>query len=246
MLPARAAVASKGDSSEGRGDDTSVGLGASRSALDARFSSVPPPPIAHGASPFRARGIIFRADLERVERQIPGGAPAVARAIGDAALEKFFSQHFALGGWYDMLPLLALGKAVARMRGIPFSQYARESAHGHAEYALRGFSGIVLRSISPETIAVWMPRITGWYHDFGDISVRAVGPGHVRGVRTGIPEALIFGWSVSSMEFTEEVLRRCGASDARASALGAEEEGMRAGSKVFRLAFDVRWTDRAR
>jgi hypothetical protein len=150
-------------------------------------------------------------------------------------------QRFHQATTYDIVPLAYLSLYAARARGISILQLGRENGTYHADRALTGFSGIVLKLLSHEAIALWLPRISAWYHDFGHIETRSAAPGLVRGVRVGMPRICVQQWAVTAMEFAEHVLERCGARDVRVSVFEPEQEGQRHGQPLFRVPFELRW-----
>jgi hypothetical protein len=202
-------------------------------------------PFAWGASPFHARGSVYREEIVLADRLLEkAGQPRsldVLKKQGDAKLDAFMGQKFASTEWYDVMPVLYFTSAVARARGVSFTQHVRDSAVAHASNALTGFTSVILKMLSNESVATWMPRISGWYHDFGKVETKVIGPCHVRGVRTGLPAVFVQAWSITAMHFAEHVLAHAGAREPRAHTLEAIEDGEREGVKLYRVTFDVKW-----
>jgi hypothetical protein len=212
---------------------------------DAIFTLPPRPPFRWGTSPFHARGSVYREEIALSDRLLEkAGQPRaleVAKGQGDPALDAYLAQRFSTTDWYDIMPVLYFAATVARARGVPFSQHVRDTAIAHAESALSGFTSIVLRLVSNESVATWLPRISGWYHDFGTVETKVVGARQVRGVRSGLPFPYVQPWSITAMEFAEHVLARSGAKDPRAHTLDAEPDGSRDGCALYRVSFEVKW-----
>ncbi len=210
---------------------------------DPLFALSPKSPFRWGASPFHARGVIYSEEIAVANRFLGGNALGAIHRVGagDPGLEAFIGQKFSSLEWYDGVPGVYFAAAVARARGISFNQHMRDVALAHAARAVTGFSGIILKLISNEAVASWLPRVSAWYHDFGGADSKVIGPGHVRGTRWGMPQFLVQGWSVSAMHFTEAVLAKAGAKEPRAHALGAEPDGESHGQPLYRIAFDVTW-----
>jgi hypothetical protein len=190
------------------------------------------------------RGVVYRDSLAMAERLLSPRGLTVAELLrqqGDAALEAFLGQRFSATDWYDIYPSIHLAPIVARACGMSIAQHMRASAVQHAEWALGGFTSIILRLLSNETVASWIPRISAWYHDFGRVETRVVGERQVRGTRSGLPIFTVQGWSVVGMHFTEHVLTHAGAKAPRTHLLGAEPDGERAGCPLYRVTFDVQW-----
>jgi hypothetical protein len=217
------------------------------SVHDALFALPPRTPFPWGTSPFHARGSVYREEVALADRLLEkAGQPRALEVLkkhGDAKLEAFLAQRFASTEWYDLMPVLYFAAVVARARGVPFTQHVRDSAVAHAANALTGFTAVVLRLVSNESVATWLPRISGWYHDFGGVETKVVGPRHVRGVRFGLPAVYVQPWAITAMYFAEHVLARIGAKEPRAHTLDALEDGERDGVKLYRVTFDVKWED---
>lgn len=211
------------------------------SIYDPTFVMPSRPPFRWGASPFLSRGVIYNEELALAQKAFDGKALDLVRRTGDAALEAFLSQRFSTLDWYDALPLVFFGVTLARARGLTQNQYIRDVTLAHAARAMSGFSGIVLKLISTEAVAMWLPRASAWYNNFGPAETKVVGERHVRGVRTGVPQCMVQGWSVSATHFIETVLAQSGARGPRAHTLEVEREGEREGHPVYRIAFDVTW-----
>jgi hypothetical protein len=206
---------------------------------DPVFTLSAKPPFRWGTSPFRARGTIYKEEIAVADKALGGRALDVVKI--DPALAAFIAQPFSTLDWYDCVPIVYFGAAVARARGVSFSQHVRDVTFAHAAKALAGFSGVVLKLISNEAVATWLPRASAWYHDFGAAESKVVGPGHVRGYRTGMPHFMVQGWSLSAMTFTETVLAKVGAKEPRAHTLVAEQDGAKDGHPTYRIGFDVTW-----
>ena len=212
------------------------------SVFDPMFAVPAQTPFRWGTSPFHARGVLYNEELAAAQKILGGKVLESVRQAGDSTLEAFLAQRFSTLEWYDTLPLVFLGVIVARARSMPLNQHIRDVAEAHAARALTGFSGVVLRLVSTEAVATWLPRASSWYHDFGAAEAKVVGEGHVRGVRRGMPLWLVQGWSIAATHFVETVLSRSGARDPRAHTLGAEPDGSRDGHPLYRITFDITWT----
>jgi hypothetical protein len=211
------------------------------SIYDPIFGMPTRPPFRWGTSPFHARGVLYNEEVALAQKAFAGKAFEIVRRAGDPSLETFLSQRFSTLEWYDAFPLIYFGVAMARARGLALNHYIREVTEAHAARALSGFSGIVLRLVSTEAVATWLPRASAWFNDFGGAETKVVGERHVRGFRTGVPQCMVQGWSVSATHFIETVLAQSGARGPRAHTLEAEPDGSRDGHPVYRIAFDITW-----
>lgn len=169
-------------------------------------------PFAPGLSPFRIKGIAYRGHVEYASRHIPGGVAAVNETFGNKALKYFFEQQFLAATWYDVLPMVPLWHACARVLKQPAVEFLRVRTRHQAEGDLRGVYRWILKVASPETVALRMPRAVGQYLDFGttEATVRRPGVVHVR--RTGIPLFLAPWFGIVAETFLTVALEIAGAS----------------------------------
>jgi hypothetical protein len=212
-----------------------------RSWLDPYFSIPETSPFPIGASPFRQRGSVYAQNIEFWGSVVPGGMSAFAARLKDPLLERFISQRFEWGMLYDALPSALVTAAVARERGVPLYQHLREHGSFLAARTFTGFSAVLLRVLSTETVATWLPRLSSAFHDFGKVEGAPVGPGLVRGVRTGMPRMFMHVWGITAAEVVEQTLARSGAKSPHCRVLEPESEGLVSGYEVFRVPFEVKW-----
>jgi hypothetical protein len=197
-----------------------------------------------GASPFHMRGVAYRDSMARADDLLAQRGTSVAELLrqqGDPVLQAFLTQRFAATEWYDIYPSVHFAPKLAKACGLSLAQHMRASAVLHGDWAMRGFTSIILKLVSNEAVASWIPRIASWYHDFGRTEAAVVGERRVRGVRSGLPVFAVQGWAILGMHFTEHVLAQAGALDPRAHALDAEPDGEREGCPLYRVTFDITW-----
>jgi hypothetical protein len=212
-----------------------------RTASDPFFRLPEVIPNMPGSSPFRMKGDSYNAAQIFLNGRVPGGFPAVVAAM-TPEMQVFFKQTFRPGDWYDVMPNPYMHMIAARLRSVPFRTHIRDNGTWHAEYAMRGPLRALLSVLSHDTVAKWLPRISATYHDFGKCETRAVSPGKVRGVRTGMPRPLVPWYTVLSASFCEKALSIVGAGNPRMLFGAVEPEGSRAGHEIYSLHFDIVWT----
>jgi hypothetical protein len=212
-----------------------------RTWLDPYFSIPAQSPFPIGRSPFRQRGQVYVRNLVFWNAAIPGGVAALCAQMRDPAMARFLQQRFAPSELYDALPSALATAAIARLRKISTYQCLRELGAFQADDAFGGFSGVLLRLLSNETVATWLPRLSASFHDFGSIETKVAGPGVVRGVRYGMPRMFLQVWGTTATEITERILSRAGAVSPRCLVLEPEPDGDVEGYEVFRVPFEVRW-----
>ncbi len=210
------------------------------SVLEPYFAPPASLPFAAGESPFRQKGSAWLGDLEYLSGVVPGGIEGLKASL-EPSLRAFVSTPFRASEWYDVFPNPLMMMAAARLRRMPFIEHQRDVGRWHAK---RGFGGIyraLLRFVSNQNVALWGPRVSGLYHEFGRFETRVSGPKEVQGVRRGVPRGLVQWLAVTSAAFTEEALCLAGASVAKAEFTRATQVGSEAGQALFDLDVVITW-----
>lgn len=203
------------------------------------------PPLSHpfpaGTSPFRQKGNGYIGDFAHLDTCVPGGAKAVVASITDPGTRIFFAQRFRASDWYDAFPGVTLHAAAAQLRGVPFAEHRRQVGAYHAATAGSVYRALLL-VLSNEAIAIWGPRVSSIYFEFGKFETRASAHNEVTGVRRGMPAGLVQNTMHGSKGFTEETLRLAGAKSVSFE-IGAVETGGRLHAQtLYDAAIRVRWT----
>jgi hypothetical protein len=172
---------------------------------------------------------------------VPGGASAVLAGVPDPAARAFLSQRFRASEWYDAFPGVMLEATAARLRGLPFEQHRRQTGTWHAARATRGVYSALFKLVSSESVALWAPRISSMYFEFGKAETRVVGPSAVDGWWRGLPCELAQSVAYASAGFCTEALRRTGAHDPVVTLHEVEADGMSHGREVVRVRLRMRW-----
>lgn len=187
------------------------------------------------------KGDSYNAAMLFLNSRVPGGFSAIVAAM-PREMATFFKQPFHPSEWYDVVPNPYMHTIAARLRGIPFRAHIQDNGSWHADHAMRGPLRTFLRVLSNESVAVWLPRISARYHDFGKCETKPIAPGKVRGSRTGMPRPLVPWFTALSAAFCEKALHIGGATNARMLYGQAEPEGSRGGQDIFTLHFEVTWS----
>lgn len=197
-------------------------------------------PIAPGTSPFRMKGDSYNAAMLFLNSRVPGGFPAVVAQMSPE-LQAFFKQSFRPSDWYDVVPNPYMHTIAAKLRGIAFREHILDNGSWHADHAMRGPLRALLRVLSHESVALWLPRISATYHDFGKCETKPIGAGKIRGVRTGMPRPLVPWYTVLSSAFCEKALMLGGAKNPKMLFGNAQPEGTRGGQDIYSLHFEISW-----
>jgi hypothetical protein len=199
-----------------------------------------PPPVAPGTSPYRAKGLMYRALTTYADATVPGGWQAVVASL-PADLARFAAQPFLAGGWYDFLPVVSLTVRAAELAGTPHDAWLTAASRAAAAEQARGLYRFLLSFVSDEKIALWMPQLTARYFDFGTLRAERVSPGHVRTVRVGTPAFCAHWYRVCGAEYVLAAidLARGTTGSARvASRVTATERDPASGLPVVTIEFD--------
>ncbi len=197
-------------------------------------------PFPVGTSPFRQKGNAFRGDLAYFDTCVPGGSAAVLKAVTDPATRAFLAQKFVSSEWYDAFPNVQMQQIAARLRGLTFEEHRRRTGAFHAE-EMNGLYRALLRIVSNESVATWVPRINALYWNFGKTETKIAGPNEVRGVRRGTPKGLLQWLAWASIGFSEATLRLAGARNPVTVFDDVEIDGKEAGQETCSVRVRITW-----
>lgn len=201
-----------------------------------------PPGFSADGSGFRVKGALYRGAFEFYESHVPGGLAATLDALLDDTVRAFFQQPFLAGSWYDVLPMMPLALAAARVKGVPYAGMLRERGRLQAEADLGGIHKRLLDVGSPDELLSRLPRATSQYFDFGTTEVEAVRPGLVVGRRTRMP-AMLATWHTSGTEgYLLGALERVGASQPRVRWKNPIEESSNGPLSTVTIPFEITWS----
>lgn len=211
------------------------------SIFDPMFGPPRALPFPAGASPFRQKGNGYIGDFAHLDTCVSGGAKAVVAALPDPGCRLFFGQKFKSSEWYDAFPGAMLHATAAQMRGVSYAEHRRQVGAYHASAAGSVYRAL-LHVLSNEAIAIWGPRVSSIYFEFGKFETRASGPREVTGFRRGMPAGLVQSTMFGSRGFTEETLRLAGAKAAKFDIGAVEPAGHLHAQALFDAAIRVTWT----
>src|SRR5688572_10686367 len=178
-----------------------------------------------GTSPFHVRGSAYGSALKHVSETVPGGLDRLREACSDPGLRTFMDQLFEAYGWYDVLPMVPLSELIAGLMGIDVERYLVERTREQARRDLAGLTRLLMRAVSARTVAVFLPKLTARYHDWGRIDARLPGPRRVETVRTGVPQPLRAWYATMACTFAETALEIAGAPSPRVVLHSSEPDG---------------------
>ncbi|MGH7294554.1 MAG: protein kinase domain-containing protein [Polyangiaceae bacterium] len=206
-----------------------------------RFDPDAPLPCAPGESPFHIKGMPYRGVVRFIEKAIPGGLPAFCDALPDERLRAFMRQPFLATGRYDVLPMVPLFSAVARMLGAPFEDFVRQAAAMQCAYDAKTVFRMLFRGHEPGAVAERYSRLNGTYYDFGRYSGTALGPARVVLETDGVP-AYLFAWfGPMHLAYAEEAVRVTGARSSRSALMSVEASGKSGPYPLVRSRGELSW-----
>ncbi len=196
-------------------------------------------PFPAGTGPFRQKGNGYLGDFAHFDLCVPGGAKAVVAALPEAS-RAFFSQRLRPSDWYDAFPGATLHAVAARLRSVPYAEHRRQVGVYHAGAAGSVYRAL-LRVVSNENVAMWGPRVSSLYFEFGRFETRVAGPRLVEGTRRGVPAGLVQSVLHGSKGFTEETLRLAGAKTASFEIGEVLLQGRSYGQDLYDVSIRVAW-----
>jgi hypothetical protein len=196
---------------------------------------------AQGADPaFRAKGLVFLGAREFYAAHLPGGCEAV-RALLPPATLAFFDQRFLSGSWYDVMPILPISVAAARVAGMSHTRIVRENATWMAKRDLRGIYRLIVAVASVEMVVERLPDLSLRYFDFGSADGSMVGEKLFESNRLGIPAPLVDWFATAASGFIPVALESAGAKNVRVRGLGHAPDGHAHGVALMRTKFQITW-----
>lgn len=210
--------------------------------LDPLFAAPWSSPFLPGEGPFRQKGNGYIGDLDYLDANLAGGRKAAIDAIASEAMRKFLTQRFVSSEWYDAYPCAVLHATAARLRGVAFTEHRKDVGAYHASAAMNVMYRLLLRVVSNQSVALWGPRISSIYFEFGKSETRVVGPHEVRGTRAGVPAGLVQFVVFASKGFCERALLLAGARTSCMDIDDVHRQGDAHGQAVYTTSLTIRWS----
>jgi hypothetical protein len=181
--------------------------------------------------------------LDYLDAKVAGGRKAVTDAVASQPLRTFLEQPFVASEWYDAYPCAVLHATAARLRGVAFTDHRREVGAYHATAAMNAIYRSLLRVVSNQSVALWGPRISSIYFEFGKSETRVVGPNEVSGIRHGVPAGLVQFVVFASKGFCEQALLLAGAQTSIMEIHDVQQEGNAHGQALYKTSLTIRWNE---
>jgi serine/threonine protein kinase len=199
-------------------------------------------PCAPGASPFHIKGLAYRGVLRFVEARLPGGLDALNGELDDERIVSFLRQPILAASWYDLLPLLPINVALARMLDKPLDVLGREQGAAQARFDVERLYRRLFDALNFDNVPVILARFERQYYDFGDGLGELVAPGHVRYRRLGVPEFVASWFVPMHTAYAEQMLRMKGATFVESTASAPAPAGTRETFPVVDFETHLLWS----
>ena len=196
-------------------------------------------PFAPGQSPFRTKGLTYRAHLAYIEAHVPGGSAAVNANFSEQSVGAFFEQPFTAGGWYDVFPLVAAGGVCARLLALPLDTFLRRRAQQQVEQDFGGIYQYIAKMVSGGLLLKGISAGLGRYFDFVTAASEKFPDGSIQITIHGVPECMADWFRIANSAYIESALAASGHPGCRINstlqATEARSHGLPSSDVVLRL-----------
>jgi tRNA A-37 threonylcarbamoyl transferase component Bud32 len=215
-------------------------------ATDTLVGAVPPPapelPCEAGTSTFHIKGIAYRGVMRLVERRVPGGLATLDEELGSAGLSAFVRTAFLAASRYDILPMLPVNVAIARILGKSLDAVAAAQGIAQARYDARHMFRRPFEEMTLDMLPAFLVRHAMQYFEAGELLAEVAGPGHVVVHRRRLPAYVLPWLTAIQVAYAEELVRLKGGKSVDATARTPVEAGTRKGVALVDVDVDLRWT----
>jgi serine/threonine protein kinase len=199
-------------------------------------------PCPPGASPFHIKGIAYRGLVRLIEQRLPGGIEGLAGELDDERILPFLRQPFLASTWCDLLPLLPINAALARVLDKPLEVLAREQGAEQARYDVAQVYRRLFEALTFDNVSTILARFERQYYDFGDGIGEPIAPGHVFFRRLGVPEFVIPWFAPMHAAYAEQMLRMKGATFVESTITPPTAAGVRDAFPVVDFGTHLLWS----
>jgi F0F1-type ATP synthase membrane subunit c/vacuolar-type H+-ATPase subunit K len=183
---------------------------------------------------------VYEGARSYYEHILPGGAAAVAQAL-DTETRAFFEQIFLGTAMYEILPILPISEAAARLMDLPHLEFVRRNSVWLAEHDLRGVYALFIRALPPETVALRLPKLALKYFDFGHTETRMESDRLCVGEMQGIPVVLAAWMQACIQGYVPTALSIAGAKNPRVRMLETTGRASERPEGTTTLRIEIRW-----
>lgn len=197
-------------------------------------------PLAPGTSPFHVRGIYYLRVVEDA-KSLPGGMRQFLDELPDPRVRDFMRQKFQFTSWYDALPTLPCGVALARIRRRPFEEFMRETGRQSMVALAPSMFRIFSRFGGPRFAAAHAPRLFQAHFDFFELQLLRVTNYEGSGVVPSLPLYLAPTMVNQLIGIITGALECLGASAVEASYRDVRPSPSKHGFDMVTCGADLKW-----
>ncbi|MCR9160590.1 MAG: hypothetical protein ACE37F_21245 [Nannocystaceae bacterium] len=194
-----------------------------------------------GKSPFRVKGVLYRATRSYFETNVTGGYEALLAVLEPPALRAFMEQPHIASKRYDVMPVPSLIAYEARVVNTSLEAYLVERTRWQAKQDLRGVYRVLLKVIRPGLIIRRLPRLLTQLFDFPTVDVDVRGENELIATFSGVPQPLEVWLSIGFSVYTKCAMEAAGAWRVKTDWSGSDDAGSRAGLPLRALRMHVTW-----
>jgi hypothetical protein len=199
-------------------------------------------PFKPGTSPFRINGVFYLGLRRYIEQRVEGGTDAFTRGLDDPHLAAFVRQTFLATAFYDLLPILPLTDALARLDRTPFNEFVRQRARAQALHDCEGvYRAFIGRRGSEREMLDGVVKTSARIYDFGTIEYVIDRPGVADISRIEVPDPVIGWYQTSTTEYLRAVLEHAAFPNAQVSCYRKEPLHVVQGCRVWKMTFRATW-----
>ena len=130
------------------------------------------------------------------------------RELDDERVVGFLRQPFLASSWHDILPMMPINAAIARLLGKPLEVLGREQGTQQARHDAERVYRRLFDAMTLDNMAERMTRFERQYYDFGDSQAETPEPGHILLRRLGVPDFISRWYAPMHAAYAEQILLR--------------------------------------
>jgi serine/threonine protein kinase len=202
---------------------------------------VSPLPVAPGTSPFHIKGMSYRGLVTFAAKVLPGGLDALVAAFEDDRLGPFMRQPFLASARYDILPLVPIFAAAARVLGVPMDTLVRTTTAEQARYDARKVYKRIFDANDVAAVAERFARFNTQMYDFGRYESSVPEPGQLVIIHAEMP-AYVRPWYGPMHEaYTRAAMEILGAKEITMLSATVEPAGSKGAFPLVTFRTEYRW-----
>jgi hypothetical protein len=186
------------------------------------------------------KGNAYRGFVTLVGKVVPGGMDTLVAMLAERDLRDFVKQPFLASARYDILPLVPLCAAVARILGVQLDGFVRSTTRKQAQYDARTVYKRIFDTESIADLSERFARFNENYYDFGRYESALTAPGRLMITHAEIP-AYLRPWHLPMhVAYAEAAMEIAGAKEIKVLSSVVTPAGARAGFPLITSRTELR------